>query len=81
MQEKVARFVRGCVFHSTNKPNNRKIKLYMALPIPSRPWESISMDFVGGFPMSWRGHDYLFVIVGWFSKMCVLIPCKKTITV
>lgn len=30
--------------------------------------------------MTKKGHDYLFVIVDRFSKMYVLIPCKKTIT-
>jgi hypothetical protein len=29
--------------------------------------------------MSRRGHDYLFVVEDQFNKMCVLIPCKKTI--
>jgi hypothetical protein len=52
----------------------------MLLPIPSRPYESISMDFVGGFPMFRRSHDYLFVVVEQFSKMYVHIPCHKTIT-
>ena len=37
------------------------------------------MDFVGGLPMTKKGDDYLFVIMDIFSKMCVLIPCKKTI--
>jgi hypothetical protein len=35
------------------------------------------MDFVGGLPMSRKGHDYLYVVVDRFSKMCILMPCKK----
>jgi hypothetical protein len=26
-----------------------------------------------------RGHDYLYVVVDKFKKMCVLMACKKTI--
>jgi len=52
----------------------------MPLFVPTRPWESISMDFVGGLPVSKKGNDYLYVVVDRFSKMCILIPCKKTIT-
>lgn len=39
------------------------------------------MDFVGGFPMSKRGYDYLFVVMDRFSTMCILIPCKNIVTV
>jgi len=39
------------------------------------------MDFIIGFPISKRGYDYLYVVVDRFSKMCILIPCKKTVTV
>jgi hypothetical protein len=48
MQEQISKFIKGCVFCSTSKPNNRKLGLSMPLPVPSRPWESISMYFVGG---------------------------------
>jgi hypothetical protein len=54
--------------------------LYTPLPVPSRPWESISMDFVGGLPMSKKNHDYLYVMVDRFRKMCILMPCKKQVT-
>jgi hypothetical protein len=37
------------------------------------------MDFVGGSPMYLRGHDYFFVVVDCFNKMCMLIPCNKMI--
>jgi hypothetical protein len=30
--------------------------------------------------MSRIGHDYLYVIVDRFSKMCILMPCKKQVT-
>ena len=38
------------------------------------------MDFVGGLPLLKRGHDYLYVVVDRFNKMCILMPCKKKIT-
>jgi len=38
------------------------------------------MDFVGGLPLSKRGHDYLPLVVDRFRKMCILKPCKKKIT-
>jgi hypothetical protein len=80
MNESVSRYVRGCSLCATSKPSNRKLGLYTPLPVPSRPWESISMDFVGGLPMSRRGHDYLYVVVDRFSKMCILMPCTKQVT-
>ena len=66
---------------ATRNPSNRKLGLYTPLPVPSRPCESVSMDFVGGLPMLRKQHDYLYVVVDRFSKMCILMPCKKTITI
>ena len=77
MQENVSRYIIGYVLCSASKSNNRKFGLYMPLSVPTRPWESISMDFVRGLPISKRGHDYLYVVVDRFSKICILIPCKK----
>lgn len=80
MKNIVTHFVKGCVFCFLSKPSNRKFWLYTPLPILSQPLESVSMDFVNGFPMSRKGHDYLYVIVDRFSKMCILMPCKKQVT-
>ena len=77
MQETVTKYIKECVMCATSKPSNKKLGLYTPLPIPSRPWESVSMDFVGGLPMSRKGHDYLYVVVGRFRKMSILMPCKK----
>ncbi|CAL8998775.1 unnamed protein product [Prunus brigantina] len=76
----VSRYIRGCVLCNISKPSNRKLGLYLPLPVPTRPWESISMDFLGGLPKTKSGNDYLFVVVDRFSKMVILIPCKKTVT-
>ena len=81
MHETVSRYIKGCTMCAKSKPNNRKLGLYTPLLVPSHPWESVSMDFVGGLPKSRKGHDYLYVIVDKFSKMCILIPCNKQITV
>jgi hypothetical protein len=37
------------------------------------------MDFMGGLPTKWKGHDYLFMVVDRFSKMCVMMLSKMTI--
>ena len=80
MNEIVSRYIKGCTMCATSKPSNRKLGLYTPLPIPSRPWEIVSMDFVGGFPKSRKGHDYLYMVVNRYSKMCLLIPCNKQVT-
>ena len=49
MIESVSKYIKGCVMCLTSKPSNRKLGLYTTLLVPSHPWESISMDFVGGF--------------------------------
>eukprot|EP01018_Ginkgo_biloba_P010334 Gb_18706 [translate_table: standard] len=80
MQVDVAKYVCGCVQCCTSKPTNWKLGLYSPLLVPSCPWKSISVDFVGGLPKTRHGHDYVYVVVDKFSKMEVFIPCKKTIS-
>jgi hypothetical protein len=79
MYENMSKYVNRCVMCATRKPSNIKLGLYMPLPIPSRPWESVSMDFVGGITMSRKGHYYLYVVVDRFIKMSVLMPCKNQV--
>ena len=43
-------------------------------------WESISMEYMSGLPSTKRGNDYVFVVVDRFSKMTIMVTCKKSIT-
>ncbi|KAK3549174.1 hypothetical protein QTP70_033657 [Hemibagrus guttatus] len=49
-------------------------KLFL-LPIPSRPWSHLGVDFVTDLPTS-RDHTCIFVVVDRFSKSCRLLPLK-----
>ena len=48
-------------------------------PIPSRPWASISMDFITDLPRV-CGHYTVLVIVNRFARMAHFVPCSKTIS-
>ena len=69
MNDTMSKYVKGCVLCATSKPSNKNLGFYTPLRVPSHPWESVSMDFVGGLPMSIKGHDYLYVGVDRFIKM------------
>uniref|UniRef100_A0A8C9ZTG8 Gypsy retrotransposon integrase-like protein 1 n=1 Tax=Sander lucioperca TaxID=283035 RepID=A0A8C9ZTG8_SANLU len=46
------------------------------LPVPSRPWSDISLDFVTGLPLS-EGNTTILTIVDRFSKMVHFVPLPK----
>jgi translation initiation factor IF-1 len=74
----VERYVSWCTTCNKVKSRLNPHGLYISLPIPSVPWEDISMDFVLWMPRTKRGRDSNFVVVDHLSKMAHFIPCHKS---
>uniref|UniRef100_A0A8C6NUN6 Gypsy retrotransposon integrase-like protein 1 n=1 Tax=Nothobranchius furzeri TaxID=105023 RepID=A0A8C6NUN6_NOTFU len=55
--------------------NQSPAGLLSPLPVPSRPWSHIALDFVCGLPLS-HGFSVILTIVDRFSKACHLVPLK-----
>lgn len=78
MWKDVKEFVTSCDICSRSKnPRHRPYGLLQPLPIPHRPWSSVSMDFITDLPLS-NSFDSIFVVVDRLTKMAHFIPCKKT---
>ncbi|XP_074283863.1 uncharacterized protein LOC141608406 [Silene latifolia] len=77
MQKDVHNIVGKCVTcqvsKSTFKPGE-----YTPLPVPTRPWDDVSMDFIVALPRTQRGKDAIMVVVDRFSKMTHFVACHKT---
>ncbi|KAJ9523672.1 hypothetical protein QJQ45_020105 [Haematococcus lacustris] len=81
MHKTVQEYVRTCDKCQRNKATNQLPPgLLQPLPIPSRNWQQVSMDFIGPFPATPRGHTMIFTIVDKLSKMIHLIPTTTTAT-
>jgi hypothetical protein len=39
------------------------------------------MEYMSGLPSTKQGNDCVFVVVDHFSKMAIMVACKKSITV
>jgi transposase InsO family protein len=78
MRRDVKRYVSRCTAYNKAKSRLNPHGLYMSLPVPSVPWEDISMDFILGLPRTKRERDSIFVVVDRFSKMAHFIPCHNS---
>jgi hypothetical protein len=78
MRHDVERYVSRSTTCNKAKSRLNPHGLYMPLPVPSVPWEDISVGFVLGLPRTKRGRDSIFVVVDRFSKMAHIIPCHTS---
>ncbi|KAL4383104.1 hypothetical protein GQ457_15G008210 [Hibiscus cannabinus] len=77
MGRDVEAYVKTCLVCQQDKVEAGKpMGLLQPLPIPERPWESISMDFIIGLP---KVDDFssIMVVVDRFSKYATFIPASK----
>ena len=77
MEPEVREYVEACSVCARNKTSSgSRMGLLQPLPIPSRPWSDISVDFVTGLPVS-QGNTTVLTVVDRFSKMTRFIALPK----
>ena len=70
----------SCTTCARSKPRRHKpYGLLRQLPVPTRPWNSISMDFIEQLPPS-EGFTAILVVVDRFTKQAIFIPTHDTVT-
>jgi hypothetical protein len=81
LRQDVRQYVSTCVGCQANKASNQKpIGLMQPLPIPTRRWETVTMDLITHLPMSRQQNDAIIVFVDKLSKMVHYAACKTTVT-
>ena len=80
LRQDVGKYIKSYTVCTISKLAIKKQGLYTSLPTPSRPWESISMDFMSGLPSTKHGKDCVFMVIDRFSKMVILVACRKSIS-
>jgi len=80
MRTDIKKFVRKCEICQVNKHETvDPAGLLQPLPIPSRIWADISMDFIEGFPPS-HGYTVILVVIDKFSKYGHFLPLSHPYT-
>lgn len=81
MDESIIQYVTSCDACQRNKPSQQSpMGLSMPLPIPTRPWQQVSMDLITGLPRSRSGNDTIVVFVDKLTKMVHYVACKTAVS-
>ena len=74
LRDFVKKYCNSCTVCMRAKPQwHKPYSLLKQLPIPERPWNSISMDFIETLPTS-DSSDSILVIVDRLTKQGIFIP-------
>ena len=77
IEDEIEEYVKTCHDCQVDKTERKKeAGLLQPLPVPERPWLSISMDFISGFPKV-NGKASIMVVVDRFSKYYVFIAAPE----
>lgn len=79
MSRDILRYVRTCDVCQKIKPKRHApFGLLQPIPIPSQPFEVISMDFIMELPQSGR-FNAILVVVDKLTKFAIIVPCTSDI--
>ena len=77
LKANVEAYVKSCLVCQQDKvEQSAPMGLSEPLPIPERPWESLSMDFIMALHMS-EWYNWVVVIVDRYSKYATFIPAPQ----
>ena len=69
----------GAKIVSRLRPNTSiQPTLLQPLPVPESKWETISLEFITGFPKTQKQNDSIMVVIDKLSKSAHFIPVKST---
>jgi Integrase zinc binding domain len=81
MAKDIRRHVQECdTCQRTKRSNLPPAGILRPMPIPSRPWCSFAMDFLGPLPKSANGNEIILVIIDRLTKMAHFIPTVRNYT-
>jgi hypothetical protein len=81
MDEFIHSYVTSCDACQRNKPSQQApMGLSMPLPIPTRPWQQVSMDLITQLPRSRLGKDAIVVFVCKLTKMVHYAATNTNVT-
>ena len=85
LAQNVENYFKACIIFAWGKPMQQKpYKMLQLLPIPSRPWQDIAMDFIVKLPPfkdflepENPEYDLVWVVIDRFTKMACFLPYKE----
>jgi hypothetical protein len=80
LDKDVTKFVFNCVTCQRNKAFCHKpYGLLHMLPVPEKPWHTVTFDFIVKLPKTSRGNDNICVFVDKLTKMVHFVACKEAL--
>ena len=81
MADDIWKFVASCTQCQKYKSTNQKpAGLLQPLPIPTRNWDHVGMDFIVQLPQTKEGWDAIVVFIDRLTKMAHFAPTTTTAT-
>ena len=72
-REEISEYVKSCESCQSNKTSNQQpMGLLQPLPIPSKKWECVTMDFIGPLPVTKKGNNCIVVFVDKLPNMLIM---------
>ena len=87
MRQKVTAYIRKCQQCRQNKPDRHEVYGQpQAMPVPTVPWDEVTMDFITGLPPSKdpftkEPYDSILVMVDRLTKYTHFVPIRKNASV